>query len=206
MTARSFLEKRCPLGGTGYIVRKDVLIEEGLFANHLVDDYELTFRLLRKKHRIAFAPLCIDYDEKPPTMEIMLRQRARWAKGFIDLLSKRIAEPTDIIGNIHWLSPIAQYRDSLCFSFLHMETLHNILYGYYPYTYSYMPLNLWFILTGLIYGLQAACSLQTIWPKGLKKSSFIFQYTTLSLIIGSYHSPKHFSSSHGQAQKPLMDL
>ncbi|HEX9319046.1 MAG TPA: glycosyltransferase family 2 protein, partial [Nitrososphaeraceae archaeon] len=107
MTARSFLEKRCGLGGTGYIIRKSVLMKEGMFANHLVDDYELTFRLLRNKYRIAFAPLCIDYDEKPPNLEIMLRQRARWARGFMSLLSKRIAEPTDIIGNIHWLSPIA---------------------------------------------------------------------------------------------------
>ena len=49
--------------------------------------------------------------------------------------------------------------------------LHNLLYGYYPYTYSYMPLNLWFILTGLIYGLQADSSLQTIWPKGIKTSN-----------------------------------
>ena len=75
--------------------------------------------------------------------------------------------------------------------------LHNLLYGYYPYTYSYMPLNLWFILTGLLYGLQAPVLYKQYGLKGLKLSS-IFRYTTLSLIIGSYHSPKHFSSSHGK--------
>ena len=180
MTVRSFLEKRCPLGGTGYIVRKDVLIEEGLFANHLVDDYELTFRLLRKKHRIAFAPLCIDYDEKPPTMEIMLRQRARWAKGFIDLLSKRIAEPTDIIGNIHWLSPIAAISGLIMLLIPAYGALHNILYGYYPYTYSYMPLNLWFILTGLIYGLQAAVLYKQYGLKGLKRALYLPVYNAFS--------------------------
>ena len=180
MTARSFLEKRCPLGGTGYIVRKDVLIEEGLFANHLVDDYELTFRLLRKKHRIAFAPLCIDYDEKPPTMEIMLRQRARWAKGFIDLLSKRIAEPTDIIGNIHWLSPIAAISGLVMLLIPAYGALHNLLYGYYPYTYSYMPLSLWFVLTGLIYGLQAAVLYKQYGLKGLKRALYLPLYNAFS--------------------------
>jgi cellulose synthase/poly-beta-1,6-N-acetylglucosamine synthase-like glycosyltransferase len=180
MTARSFLEKRCPLGGTGYIVRKDVLVEEGLFANHLVDDYELTFRLLRKKHRIAFAPLCIDYDEKPPTMEIMLRQRARWAKGFISLLSKRIAEPTDIIGNIHWLSPVAAISGLIMLLIPAYGALHNLLYGYYPYTYSYMPLNLWFILTGLLYGLQAAVLYKQYGLKGLKRALYLPLYNAFS--------------------------
>jgi cellulose synthase/poly-beta-1,6-N-acetylglucosamine synthase-like glycosyltransferase len=180
MTARSYLEKRCPLGGTGYIVRKDVLIEEGLFANHLVDDYELTFRLLRKKHRIAFAPLSIDYDEKPPTMEIMLRQRARWAKGFISLLSKRIAEPTDIIGNIHWLSPVAAMSGLIMLLIPAYGALHNFLYGYYPYTYSYMPLNLWFILTGLIYGLQAAVLYKQYGLKGLKRALYLPVYNAFS--------------------------
>lgn len=180
MTARSFLEKRCPLGGTGYIVRKDVLIEEGLFANHLVDDYELTFRLLRKKHRIAFAPLCIDYDEKPPNMEIMLRQRARWARGFINLLTKRIAEPTDIIGNIHWLSPVAAISGLVMLLIPAYAAVHNLLYGYYPYTYSYMPLTLWFVLTGLIYGLQAAVLYKQDGFKGLKRAVYLPIYNAFS--------------------------
>ena len=139
--------------------------------------------------RIAFAPLCIDYDEKPPTMEIMLRQRARWAKGFISLLSKRIAEPSDIIGNIHWLSPYCpRYSGLIMLLIPAYGALHNILYGYYPYTYSYMPLNLWFILTGLIYGLQAYLIIQTIWPKGLKKSSLSSSIQRfLSLLVCIIH-------------------
>ena len=82
MTARTFLDKRCGLGGTGYIIRRDVLIEVGGFSNHLVEDYELTCRLLKKKYRIVFAPLCINYDEKPPNLTIMLGQRADGQKVF----------------------------------------------------------------------------------------------------------------------------
>jgi cellulose synthase/poly-beta-1,6-N-acetylglucosamine synthase-like glycosyltransferase len=180
MTARSFLDKRCGLGGTGYIVRKSVLMEEGMFANHLVDDYELTFRLLRKKHRIAFAPLSIDYDEKPPTLEIMLRQRARWAKGFISLLSKRVAEPSDIIGNIHWLSPIAAISGLVMLIIPGYAAIHQMVYDYYPYTYSYMPLNLWYVLTGLVYGLQSMVLYKQYGFRGLKYALYLPLYNAFS--------------------------
>ena len=49
-------------------------------------------------------------------------------------------------------------------------SLHNLLYGYYPYTYSYMPLDLWFVLTGLIYGLQVAVLYKQYGLKGLKRA------------------------------------
>jgi cellulose synthase/poly-beta-1,6-N-acetylglucosamine synthase-like glycosyltransferase len=180
MTARSFLEKRCGLGGTGYIVKRSVLTELGMFANHLVDDYELTFRLLRSKYRIAFAPLSVDFDEKPPAMDIMMRQRARWAKGFMSLLTRRIAEPTDIIGNIDWLSPIAAISGLIMLLIPAYAAIHYYLYDYYPYTYSYMPLNLWFILTGLIYGLQAGVLYKQYGIKGLKRALYLPLYNAFS--------------------------
>ena len=155
MTIRSILGRRCPLGGTGYIIRKDILSNVGMFANHLVDDYELTFRLLRKGYKIAFAPLSINYDEKPPTLDFMLRQRARWAKGFIDLLGTRIADRSDIIGHIFWLSPIAAITGFIMLMIPAFGALHYLIYNYYPYTYAYLPLRAWFILTGGLFVLQA---------------------------------------------------
>ena len=156
MTIRSILGQRCPLGGTGYIIKKDILSKVGMFANHLVDDYELTFRLLRNGYRIAFAPLSINYDEKPPTLDFMLRQRARWAKGFIDLLGTQIAERSDIIGHIFWLSPIAAITGFIMLIIPAFGAVHYLVYGYYPYIYAYMPLRVWFVLTGGLFVLQAA--------------------------------------------------
>src|SRR5215204_4371673 len=156
MTIRTCFGHRCPLGGTGYIIRKDILSEVGMFANHLVDDYELTFRLLRKGYMIAFAPLSINYDEKPPTLDFMLRQRARWAKGFIDLLGTRVADRSDIIGHIFWLNPIAAVTGFIMLMIPAFAALHYLVYDYYPYTYAYMPLSIWFILTSVLVALQAA--------------------------------------------------
>jgi cellulose synthase/poly-beta-1,6-N-acetylglucosamine synthase-like glycosyltransferase len=156
MTIRTYLGHRCPLGGTGYIIRKDILIKTGMFANHLVDDYELSFRLLRKGYRIAFAPLSINFDEKPPTIDFMLRQRARWAKGFIDLLGTRIADRSDIVGHIFWLNPIAAITGFIMLMVPAFAAVHYLLYDYYPYTYSYVPLTTWLIVTGALFALQSA--------------------------------------------------
>ncbi len=151
MTIRTWFGRRCPLGGTGYIIRKDILLKVGTFANHLVDDYELTFRLLREGYKIAFAPLSINYDEKPPTLDFMLRQRARWAKGFIDLLGTRVADRSDIVGHIFWLNPIAAVSGFIMLMIPGFAALHYLIYDYYPYTYAYMPLTIWFMLTGALF-------------------------------------------------------
>jgi cellulose synthase/poly-beta-1,6-N-acetylglucosamine synthase-like glycosyltransferase len=156
MSIRSHFGRRCPLGGTGYIIRKDILAKVGMFANHLVDDYELTFRLLRNGCRIAFAPLSINYDEKPPTLESMLRQRARWGKGFIDLLGTKLAEGSDIIGHIYWLNPIAAICGLVMLIVPAYAALHYLIFDYYPYTYTYIPLSIWLAMTGVLYVLQAA--------------------------------------------------
>jgi cellulose synthase/poly-beta-1,6-N-acetylglucosamine synthase-like glycosyltransferase len=156
MTIRTYLGHRCPLGGTGYIIRKDILIKVGMFANHLVDDYELSFRLLRKGYRIAFVPLSINYDEKPPTLDFMLRQRARWAKGFIDLLGYRIPDRSDIIGHIFWLNPIAAITGFIMLMVPAFAALHYLIYDYYPYTYAYIPLTTWLMVTGALFTLQSA--------------------------------------------------
>lgn len=167
MTIRTCIGRRCPLGGTGYIVRKDILAKVGMFANHLVDDYELTSRLLKKGYKIAFAPLSINYDEKPPTLDFMLRQRARWAKGFIDLLGTRIADRSDIIGHIFWLNPIAAVTGFIMLMIPGAAAVHYLIYDYYPYTYAYMPLSIWFMLTGLLFVLQAAVLIKEYGGRGV---------------------------------------
>jgi len=166
MTIRSHFGRRTPLGGTGYIVRKDILTKVGMFANHLVDDYELTFRLLRSGYRIAFAPLSINYDEKPPTLTFMLRQRSRWGRGFIDLLGGRIAEGSDIIGNIYWLNPIAAIGGFVMLLIPAFAAAHYLLFDYYPYTYAYIPLNIWLVLTGVLFCLQAAVLVKEYGSRG----------------------------------------
>jgi len=171
MCIRSFFGRRTPLGGTGYIIRKDILAKVGMFGNHLVDDYELTFRLLRNGYRIAFAPLSINYDEKPPTISSMFRQRARWGKGFIELLSSRITQKSDIIGGIYWLNPIAAIAGLVLLLIPSFAAVHYLVFDYYPFTYAYIPLNVWLVLTAILYSLQVTVLLKQYGATGIAYSA-----------------------------------
>jgi cellulose synthase/poly-beta-1,6-N-acetylglucosamine synthase-like glycosyltransferase len=183
MTARSFLQKKVYLGGTGYIIRKDILIEVGKFSNHLVDDYELSCRLFLKKYKVLFAPLSIDYDEKPPAFQIMLRQRARWARGFISMLKTKAVEPTDVIGLIYWLGPISAIAGIIVLFIFGYAAINNLMFGYYPYTYAYIPLNIWFILIALTFTMQCVVLVKEYGRKGLKYASYLLVYNPFSLYV-----------------------
>jgi cellulose synthase/poly-beta-1,6-N-acetylglucosamine synthase-like glycosyltransferase len=181
MTARSFLNKQVYLGGTGFILKKDVLKAVGSFNNHLVDDYELSCRLFKKNYKIVFAPLSVDYDEKPPSISIMLRQRARWAKGFLGLLKNRQTKASDLLGTIYWLSPIASIAGILVLAIFGYATIHNILFDYYPYKYSYIPLNLWFSLVGAVFGLQFGVIVKEYGRQGMKYAPLLILFNPFSL-------------------------
>ena len=181
MTARSFLYKQVYLGGTGFILKKDVLKAVGSFNNHLVDDYELSCRLFKKNYKIVFAPLSVDYDEKPPSISIMLRQRARWAKGFLGLLRNRQTKASDLLGTIYWLSPIASIAGILVLAIFGYATIHNILFDYYPYKYSYIPLNLWFSLIGAVFGLQFGVIVKEYGRQGMKYAPLLILFNPFSL-------------------------
>ena len=181
MATRSFIDKRCGLGGTGYIIRRNTLLEVGGFTNHLVDDYELTTRLLKSKYRILFAPLCINYDEKPPTLEIMLRQRARWAKGFIDMLQRNAVERTDIISALLWLNPIAAIIGLAMLCIIGFAATFNMIFGYFPFYYSSISIEMWLTLTAFLYFLQAMTLIKLYGKNGVRYALYIPIYNIFSL-------------------------
>ncbi|HEY0579467.1 MAG TPA: glycosyltransferase family 2 protein, partial [Candidatus Nitrosocosmicus sp.] len=183
MTVRTFLDKRCGLGGTGYIIRKDILLKVGGFSNHLVDDYELTCRLFKKRYRIVFAPLCINYDEKPPNLDIMLRQRARWAKGFLSLLKFRILEPTDILGIIFWLNPIVVFITMAMFLIVGFEITFNLLFGYFPFYYTSITIKQWLLLMGIIGIVQTAVLVKQYGRNGFKHALYLPLFNPFILYV-----------------------
>jgi poly-beta-1,6-N-acetyl-D-glucosamine synthase len=181
MTVRNLLGKKVFLGGTGYIIRKDALNDVGNFTNHLVDDFELSCRLLKKNHKIAFAPLSINYDEKPPSFDIMLRQRARWGKGFLSLLMSLVISPRDILGTIYWLSPLATICGLLMLLIIGFNAIYNILFGYYLYSYAFLPIQLWFILVGTTFAMQSLVLVNQYGTRGLKYAVYLPVYNVFSL-------------------------
>lgn len=183
MTVRSLLQKKAYLGGTGFIIKKDILIKIGKFKNHLVDDYELSCRLFKKNYKILFAPLSIDYDEKPPDLSIMLRQRARWARGFFSLLKTNAVDPRDILGYIYWLNPIALISGITLLLIYGYAIIHNLLFEYYPYNYAYIPLNYWFLLIGTTFAMQFAILVKEYGYRALNELIYLLVYYPFSLYV-----------------------
>jgi cellulose synthase/poly-beta-1,6-N-acetylglucosamine synthase-like glycosyltransferase len=181
MTIRSFLQKKVFLGGTGFIIRKNILLSIGRFTNHLVDDYELSTRLFKMNYKVLFAPLSIDYDEKPPSLEIMFRQRARWARGFNNMLRRKAVVVSDIIGIIYWLNPIAAITGILVLLIYGYATIFNLIFEYYPYSYSYIPLKIWFLLIGIVFVMQCTVLVKEYGRKGLEYSAYLILYNPFSL-------------------------
>ena len=180
MTLRMVLGRRTPLGGTGYIIRRDVLAEVGGFINHLVDDYELTFRLLRNRYKVLFAPLSINYDEKPATVDSMIKQRSRWVRGFFDLMKIRVAEPRDIVGNLFWVNPLTAFTGLILLVIAAYATVHLWIFGYFPFHFSYIPLAIWSGLTVITFGLYTAVLYRGYGSKGLQYAALLPLYLAFS--------------------------
>jgi cellulose synthase/poly-beta-1,6-N-acetylglucosamine synthase-like glycosyltransferase len=214
MTVKSFLDKRTSLGGTGYIIRKDILQAMGGFRNSLIDDFELSFRLFRNKYRIVFAPLSVSHDERPPGISLMLRQRSRWVKGHFDLLTKRVPESSDIMGNIYWLNPILMLCGLSGTVIVSFGVLNYILFGFVPYTFSFVPIKIWIGMTIVSYFLQLAILVKQQGLEGLRHAGHLalappfsqYWYVTLikAFFVKSWANTK---TTHGFfTTKDLMQL
>jgi cellulose synthase/poly-beta-1,6-N-acetylglucosamine synthase-like glycosyltransferase len=181
MTTRSVLGERCPLLGTGFIVRKKVLIEEGMFSNSLVDDHVLTCKLLRRKYRIIYLPLCRAYAEEPASLQVMLRQRARWGRGFINCLHHKMADSSDIVGNLLWFMPLGTFANSIMFIIVVYATIFNLIFEYLPYSFAYLPLQLWFIVAGIMMCLYVSVLLKVHGVKeGIRRAMYLVPFIAFS--------------------------
>ncbi len=204
MTLKSLMDKRTSLGGTGYIIKKDILLKVGGFKNSLIDDFELSFRLFRNKYRIVFAPLSVSHDERPPELALMLRQRSRWVKGHIDLLKERIPEGSDIMGNLYWINPILMLCGLLSVLIVSFGLIYFLIFGMLPYQFSFTPLLLWIDITIASYFLQLAILFKQHKLSGLKLagplalSGIFSQYWYVTLIKAIFvKSWSNTKTTHG---------
>jgi cellulose synthase/poly-beta-1,6-N-acetylglucosamine synthase-like glycosyltransferase len=180
MAVKSMLDRRTSLGGTGYLIRKDILRTVGGFKNSLIDDFELSFRLFRNKYRIVFAPLSVSHDEKPPEIALMLKQRSRWVKGHFDLLKKRVPESSDIMGNIYWLNPVFMLCGLSATTIVSFGMLYYFLFGTMPYRFSFIPIQVWIGMTIVSYFLQLAILVKQQGRNGLRHAGHLALATPFS--------------------------
>lgn len=70
------------IGGTGFAVRMDWLINTGGFCyKSLVEDLEMSIEIFKSGGRVSWNHFTRIYDEKPDTLKISIKQRIRWCQG-----------------------------------------------------------------------------------------------------------------------------
>lgn len=69
-----------PLGGTGILMRRKALEEIGMFDRNVIEDLELSIRLLEEGKKLALFDSKL-YEEANPSLIEAIPQGARWAQG-----------------------------------------------------------------------------------------------------------------------------
>ncbi len=85
---RWFLFNLCTIPGTNFVMRRS-LIEEigGWDTKALSEDTEISFRIYRMGYKIKFMPLAVTWEQEPHLLRVWFKQRTRWAKGNLYVLS-----------------------------------------------------------------------------------------------------------------------
>ncbi len=87
--SRMLCNTSCAIGGTGFLVHKDVLLNSGGWKFFfLTEDIEFTVHSILQGESIAYCYDAVLYDEQPTTFKQSWKQRMRWAKGFLQVARK----------------------------------------------------------------------------------------------------------------------
>jgi cellulose synthase/poly-beta-1,6-N-acetylglucosamine synthase-like glycosyltransferase len=87
--SRMLLGTSCAIGGTGFLMHRDVVEKNGGWKFHLLtEDIEFSVHSIISGERIAFCKNAVLYDEQPTDFRQSWRQRLRWAKGFLQVFQK----------------------------------------------------------------------------------------------------------------------
>ena len=128
------------IGGTGVVIKTEIMRTIGGFGNSLVDDLDICMELTKRGYKIAFARDCVVYDEKPQTWSGAFKQRTRWFRGHFDVLFSRFREtikrPHDLL---YLLSPtvVIALWTSLALGVLYIIQIHifkTVFITYYGIT------------------------------------------------------------------------
>ena len=84
---RQLLGVGCVVAGTGFLIHKDIIKEQGGWKHFLMtEDIEFTAERILCGEKIAYCHAAVFYDEQPVSFRQSWRQRARWAKGYLQVL------------------------------------------------------------------------------------------------------------------------
>lgn len=86
----------CTIPGTNYVIRRSVLDQLGGWdVRALAEDTELSFRIYRMGKKIRYMPHAVTWEQEPETVSVWFRQRTRWVKGNVYVVTKNFRHVFD---------------------------------------------------------------------------------------------------------------
>jgi cellulose synthase/poly-beta-1,6-N-acetylglucosamine synthase-like glycosyltransferase len=83
------LSRIATLPGTNYVIRRSVVESAGCWDEQaLTEDLELSVRIYERGWLMKYVPWAVCYEQKPETVRVWLRQRARWVRGHNHVLAR----------------------------------------------------------------------------------------------------------------------
>lgn len=88
---RDFFGTSCNVSGTGFMVHSEILEKQGGWKHFLLtEDLEFSVDEIIKGERIAYCDSAMFYDEQPVKFIQSVKQRERWAKGYVQVLCRHV--------------------------------------------------------------------------------------------------------------------
>lgn len=82
--SRGAFNSSCSINGTGFMIRKSYIDQNGFDTYTLTEDIEFTGQCALNHEPIAFVEDAITFDEYPTRFDVSWRQRKRWSAGVIE--------------------------------------------------------------------------------------------------------------------------
>ena len=84
---RSLLGTSCAISGTGFLIHRDILNQQGGWKHFLLtEDIEFSIDHVLQGEKIGYCHTAVLYDEQPASFKVAWRQRLRWSKGFLQVM------------------------------------------------------------------------------------------------------------------------
>lgn len=86
---RFLLNTSCAVSGTGFLVHRDIIKKQGGWKHFLLtEDIEFSIDNVIQGEKVGYCHSAMLYDEQPTSFKQSWRQRLRWSKGFLQVISK----------------------------------------------------------------------------------------------------------------------
>ncbi len=86
---RFLLNTSCAVSGTGFLVHSDIIKRQGGWKHFLLtEDIEFSIDNVIQGEKVGYCHNAMLYDEQPTSFKQSWRQRLRWSKGFLQVISK----------------------------------------------------------------------------------------------------------------------